>query len=194
MNNPVNYCDPNGKFPILLSFIIIGAIVGATSYTVSTVFEYIRTDEWNWSWGEFFGNVIGGAIGGALLSTGMNPIVVSFFTGFTSTAIGMRFENMFGIANYSDEEIFANSFISGTVSAAIAYICGFAKINQLSAGKNSLKAITNQIITKYANQTIENITISTIGKILKYLLLTNLIEEIADVIVSEVRDRFACLC
>ena len=87
------YADPSGHFPILLAYALIGAAVGALSYTISETILYRKTGEWNWPWSQFAGNTIGWAVGGLLSLTGMGAAGISFVIWFTSTALGMYFEN-----------------------------------------------------------------------------------------------------
>ena len=58
LNNPLLYTDPNGEF--FWAAVIIGAIIGASSYAVSAAIND------SWSWGSFGLSVLGGAVGGAV--------------------------------------------------------------------------------------------------------------------------------
>ena len=58
LNNPLLYTDPNGEF--FWAAVIIGAIIGASSYAVSAAIND------SWSWGSFGLSVLGGAVGGAI--------------------------------------------------------------------------------------------------------------------------------
>ena len=59
LNNPLLYTDPNGEF--FWAAVIIGAIIGASSYAVSAAIND------SWSWGSFGLSVLGGAVGGAIM-------------------------------------------------------------------------------------------------------------------------------
>ena len=150
---PVNYSDRSGHFPILLGMILIGAAVGALSYTASEVVSYCLTGEWSWSWGQFAGSLIGGAVGGALMASGAGAFVVGFGSGFVSTAAGMSLQNVFEGTNYSADRILGISLTSGFVSGAIAMLPSIG-ISGITAGRNSFGAISASITTKYVNATI----------------------------------------
>lgn len=186
MNNPIMYADPSGHFPILLAYALIGAAVGALSYTISETISYRKTGEWNWSWSQFAGNTIGGAVGGLLSLTGIGAAGVSFATGFTSTALGMYFENQYEGGTYSDKQIFGVSMINGLLSMALDCVVDFIPIKGLNAGRNSYKAIGSQMTTKFANGTAKNITANTIGKITTY----NIFSVLPGSIVSAYNDVF----
>lgn len=171
-NNPIMYADPSGHFPILLAYALIGAAVGALSYTISETISYRKTGEWNWSWSQFAGNTIGGAVGGLLSLTGLGTSVVSFVTGFTSTALGMYFENQYEGGTYSFKQIFGVSMINGALSVALDSVMDFIPIKGLNAGRNSYKAIGSQMATKFANGAAKNISVNTIGKISTYNIIS----------------------
>ncbi len=60
-NNPLKYSDPSGEFfglSILLSGLIIGALVGGTSYAVKAAVTG------HWKWGGFLGSIAIGAVSG----------------------------------------------------------------------------------------------------------------------------------
>lgn len=169
---PVNYSDRSGHFPILLGMILIGAAVGALSYTASEVVSYGLTGEWSWSWGQFAGSLIGGAVGGALMASGAGAFVVGFGSGFVSTATGMSLQNAFEGTNYSADRILGLSLISGFASGAIAMLPSIG-ISGITTGRNSFGAITASITKKYVNGTIRNMALKTMGKMFTYNLVTS---------------------
>ena len=59
-NDPVNRFDPTGHafISILVRLgiaALIGAGIGAASYTAWQLIDYARTGDFEWSWGGFFG-------------------------------------------------------------------------------------------------------------------------------------------
>ena len=171
-NDPVNYSDGSGHFPILLGMILIGAAVGALSYTASEVVSYGLTGEWSWSWGQFAGAVIGGAVGGALMASGAGAFAVGFGSGFVSTAVGMSLQNAFEGTNYSADRILALSLINGFISGGIAMLPSIG-VPRITTGRNSFAAISASITKKYVNGTIRNMALKTMGKMFTYNLVTS---------------------
>ena len=82
LNNPLKYTDPNGE--IIWAAVIVGAIIGATSYATSAAMN----DSWSWekfAWSTLGGAVMG-AIGGSSVATSLtgDSIVNGFITGASS--------------------------------------------------------------------------------------------------------------
>lgn len=181
-NDPVNRVDPTGHFAIS-SFLIglgisalIGAVVGAFSYTASEGLSYAITGEFTWSWAQFAGSVIGGAIGGAIsMIPGMGTMAVAGITGALSTGIGMHLQNQWEGTNYSVGQILFTSTINGLVSASAAGIFEAIPIKGLNRGRGSYEAIAKQINTKFFNGTIKHISYNTFSKVLTYNMIGSLI-------------------
>ena len=82
LNNPLKYTDPNGE--IIWAAVIVGAIIGATSYATSAAMNN------SWSWEKFawstLGGAVMGAIGGSSVATSLtgDSIVNGFITGASS--------------------------------------------------------------------------------------------------------------
>lgn len=86
LNNPLKFTDPNGEE--IVTAIIIGAIIGATSYSVSA---FINN---SWSWKDFgisvFGGALSGAIGGSafgIASLTKDAVMNAVATGMVSAMI-----------------------------------------------------------------------------------------------------------
>ena len=184
-NDPVNYCDPSGC--AMVSFLIglgiaalIGAGMGAASYTAGQLIEYGCTSTFEWSWGGFFGAAVGGAVGGALAYTIGGIVATSkavafgikmagaFLSGAATNAGTMIGENISGDAAYSQEDIVVQSILSGFFSAASVGIAEAIPIPGVTKGRGSLKAVSNQIYTKFRRGLIARITMKTFGKLLAY--------------------------
>lgn len=176
------YADPSGHFAIT-SFLIglgistlIGAAVGAFSYTASECLSYVLTGEFTWSWAQFAGNVLGGAIGGACsMIPGLGTMAVAGISGTLSTGIGMYLQNQWEGTNYTMGQILFTSTINGLVSASAAGLFEAIPIKGLNRGRGSYKAIAKQINTKFFNGTIRHISYSTFSKMLTYNMLGSLI-------------------
>jgi len=80
--DPNNKFDPYGYYAISSVLVglgiaaLIGAIVGAASYTAVQVFEYTVTGDFDWSWGGFAGAIVGGAIAGIMNKIGVYKLNV----------------------------------------------------------------------------------------------------------------------
>ena len=129
-NNPVMNVDPNGKFAIsaILASILIGAAIGAGSYTVGQVIEYAITGTFEWSWGGFIGSIVGGAI------SGLVPGVSVFASTVVISATTMIGENISGDSNYSIFDIAINSIISGMFASLSIGI--FRNTSRIFSSKN----------------------------------------------------------
>ena len=82
LNNPLKYTDPNGE--IIWAAVIVGAIIGATSYATSAAMN----DSWSWekfAWSTLGGAVMG-AIGGSSVATSLTgeSVLNGFITGASS--------------------------------------------------------------------------------------------------------------
>ncbi len=170
--DPVNYSDPYGKFPVLVAMILIGAAVGALSYTASSLISYAFTGNWSWSWCQFTGSIIGGAVGGAFSAYAFPSFFISFMSSFVSTSSSMLLQDIFEGTDYSAKDMMLSSIASGCISALLSLIPDF-KIKGLTAGRNSFKAITKSVTKKHSKNLIKNMTMKTIGKAFSYTLYTS---------------------
>ena len=182
-NDPVNLCDPYGKFS-LTSYLtgmgiaaLTGALVGAFSYIISEGISYALTGESSWSWAQFAGNVLGGAIGGAVsvVIPGANIMIIAGITEAASTAIGMGLQNKFEGTNYSSEKILRDTVVNGLIGLSLAGLSDIIKIKGINKGRNSFAAIYKTINTKFYNGTISRISYKTFFKIFVYNMFGGLI-------------------
>lgn len=191
-NNPVMGVDPNGT---VVSFLVglgiaalIGAIVGAASYAVSEVISYTITGNWTWTWGGFLGSVVSGAIVGAF-SFAVPEVAIGWcaaINGYLSTSLGMLFENAFGEANNTGEEILIASFSSAVISGTLSGLTSKIKLPGFT-GRGSITQVHKQIFTKFTNGTISKIKGKTFGKLLAYELGYNFFSTIANGIVGAIK-------
>ena len=175
-NDPVNRFDPTGHafISVLVGLgiaALIGAGIGAVSYTAGQLIDYAITGDFEWSWGGFFGSTIGGAVGGmivyALPYIGIGSAAVgAFFSGATTTAGTMIGQNITDNAGYSAMDILFSSAINGVFSAVSVGVMSRIRIPGLNAGRGSYSAVSSQMYTKFRNQTISRITMRTFGKML----------------------------
>ena len=156
-NDPVNYCDPSGHFAIL-SFLaglgisaLIGAVVGATAYTISEGFSYAITGEWSWSWAQFVGNTLGGALGGALsfISPASSSVLIGGLTGFSSTAFSMILQNQWEGTDYSVGQIIGTSVFAGFISAGATGLTNAIKIPGLNSGEIRILQYLNKLLQNF---------------------------------------------
>jgi len=166
---PTMFADPSGHFPALLAFVLIGAAVGAVSYVASEAVSAAISGEWNWSWGQFIGSTLGGALGGLATGLGAGPFLSGFISGASSSIIGMGLDNVIEGTDYSISEITASAIFNGLVSGGLAYFGSeMVSIDGVTAGRNSLKAIGKQMVTKMKRHLIKNLSPKTIGKLILY--------------------------
>ena len=174
-NNPVMNIDPNGNLflSILIGLgisVLIGAAVGAASYTISAVFSYATTGNWSWSWGGFVGAIVGGAIAGGISFfmpyIGVGAFFNAFIGGTITTASTMIGSNIVGDTNYSVTEIFITSLASGLITAFTFKTMDKIKFNGFNSGRGSFSAVYHQTKTSFLHGQIEGITSKTFGKIL----------------------------
>ncbi len=175
-NDPVNRFDPTGHafISILVGLgiaALIGAGIGAASYTAGQLIDYAITGDFEWSWGGFFGSTIGGAVGGMLAYLlpyiGIGSAAVgAFFSGAATNVGTMIGQNITDNAGYSAMDILFSSAITGVFSALSVGVMSRIRIPGLNAGRGSYSAVSSQMYTKFRNQTISRITMRTFGKML----------------------------
>lgn len=162
----------------------IGALVGALSYTVTQTIEYAVSGDFDWSWGEFIGATVGGATTGAAAYVAPNFILITtVFVSGLSTAGGMMLGNLFNETDYSEKEITEASLSSVLLSAISVRTLPNIKIAGLTAGRNSISAISNQIVTKFKRGVIKRITVTTFCKMFSYELYNNSLTTILEGII-----------
>ena len=174
-NNPVMYVDENGKFPGLITAMLIGAVIGAFVGVVgqagadvlSNLWKYgFKTYEWSMSsWQTYVGAAVGGAVGGALTPI-LGPVSTSAINGAVSSFVGMELENSTGNSNYSFGAILSTSLFSGAFSGLTAGVVDKIKIPKVTSGRGSLSSIQKQINTKLIKNKISCISAKTFGKML----------------------------
>ena len=174
-NNPVMYVDENGKFPGLITAMLIGAVIGAFVGVVgqagadvlSNLWKYgFKTYEWSMSsWQTYVGAAVGGAVGGALTPI-LGPVSTSAINGAVSSFVGMELENSTGNSNYSFGAILSTSLFSGAFSGLTAGAVDKIKIPKVTSGRGSLSSIQKQINTKLIKNKISCISAKTFGKML----------------------------
>ena len=174
-NNPVMYVDENGKFPGLITAMLIGAVIGAFVGVVgqagadvlSNLWKYgFKTYEWSMSsWQTYVGAAVGGAVGGALTPI-LGPVSTSAINGAVSSFVGMELENSTGNSNYSFGAILSTSLFSGAFSGLTAWAVDKIKIPKVTSGRGSLSSIQKQINTKLIKNKISCISAKTFGKML----------------------------
>ena len=170
----MNRFDPSGHafVSVLVGLgiaALIGAGIGAASYTAGQLINYATTSDFEWSWGGFFGSTIGGAVGGmiayVLPYVGIKSAAAGAFFGGAFTAAGtMIGENMTDNTCYSAMDILLSSALTGIFSAVSVGIMSRIRISGLNAGRGSYSAVSSQMYTKFRHQTIGRITTRTLRK------------------------------
>ncbi len=160
LNDPVNLVDPYGLWIGYddAVFAAGGAIGGLISQGISDLITGKVS-----SWEKYSGAAVGGAVAGeTLLYTG-NPWIAGAAGGAATSLTQQGLENINSKINTGEWSGFdvgdlAFSIGSGTLLGGI--IPG-AKINGISAGKNSFAAISKQIVTKAQKGLIKKISTTT---------------------------------
>ena len=176
-NDSVNRFDPTGH--VFISVLVglgiaalIGAGIGAASYTAGQLIDYAITGDFEWSWGGFIGSTVGGAIGGAItfatagIGGAFATMAGAFLSGAAMTSITMIGENISGDATYSFGDILISSLISGGISMASVAIMSKIKIPSLNSGRGSMSAVSKQMYTKFQRQIIKRVSMRTFAKML----------------------------
>ncbi len=165
-NNPIIKKDPDGRIGVLALF-AVGALVNVSLQGLE---DLSSGNELRWE--NYAGAAIGGVAGtAALLSTGGNL--------FAAGAIAQGSEEYASqwLKAATAKEGGSVDFMSvgGTALAGgIFGKIGLPGLKSITAGRNSMEAVTSQIITKLSNGTIKNFTAPTASKILTSQFLTGL--------------------
>ena len=176
-NDPVNRFDPTGHafISVLVGLgiaALIGAGIGAASYTAGQLIDYAITGDFEWSWGGFIGSTVGGAIGGAItfatagIGGAFATMAGAFLSGAAMTSSTMIGENISGDATHSFGDILISSLISGGISMASVGIMSKIKIPSLNSGRGSMSAVSKQMYTKFQRQIIKRVSMRTFTKML----------------------------
>ncbi len=113
MNNPISYIDPDGRNPA-----VIGAAIGAVSYTLQTAFS--KGGFKNWDWMKFGISTISGAVFGGI-SAGIGESVSAI------TNSGLRFAVQTGahsVMGGFNSALNGGSFKSGLISGGVGSVWG----------------------------------------------------------------------
>ena len=141
-NDPVNYADPSGHFPILLAFIIGGALIGATlgGITAYSNGQDILT-------GALTGALLGAAVGGII---GVGGVALS---GAVSSVLGKTATDLISVAFYGGEfgswEDYAVAFtfggLTGSLGSVTGKFAGLAKAGKFAADV-AIRPAANQVV------------------------------------------------
>ena len=141
-NDPVNYIDPDGHFPILLASIIIGAIFSVGLAYGADVIEKVQEDGFQWSditnplkenWKEYVIAGLKGAVTGAAFGAGAGLGISAFkagvriaaktaITAFIATTVGSAAAGMgiyaletkvFGLGEYNQSDLWKSGVKMG---------------------------------------------------------------------------------
>ena len=168
-NNPLMYVDPDGQFFWLAP--LIGALIGAATYTASVAFSEGGFS--NWSWGSFFQSMGIGAlsatatygVGAGFDKLGLMAAGGKFFVesgralshglvqGGISLLNGDNFWDGFSSGILSSG--FGSTKIGGTVAAKIAYGGLSGGIGAITSGGNFWKGLGSGLIVSSFNHVIE---------------------------------------
>ena len=149
---------------------LIGAGIGAASYTGGQLIDYAFTGDFEWSWGGFIGSTLGGAAGGIFtFATGgagsaFVTLLGAFVSGASVTAGTMIGENVSGDATHSWEDILVSSVISGGISMASVGIMSKIRIPKFNSGRGSVSAVSKQMYTKFRREIIKRVSLKTFTK------------------------------
>ena len=120
LNNPLSYVDPSGENPLLIA-VIVGAVIGGASYTVSIAMSNGGFD--NWNWGSFFKSVSFGAVSGAV-TYGVGTAFGAVGSAGLIGEVGRAFAHGYGQAIITG--ISGGNFYSGFAAGSLSSLAGSA--------------------------------------------------------------------
>ena len=153
LNNPVNYIDPTGNYGGVDDLIFTGggAIVGLAGQGIVDLFTGKLS-----SWQGYVAAGVGGAVAGeALLYTG--PVGAGALGGATTNSV----KQLLNISTSRQEGFDLESLAFDTLIGSATGLIPGLKIPGITQGKNSYNAIFKQMVTKFENATISNVSIKT---------------------------------
>ena len=179
-NDPVNYSDESGHFPILA--VLIGAGIGfLTSYIPDVISE--MQDGFDWSdfntfednWIKYVGATLGGAIGGlgaglgtTILANGIGNVVEAAFAGdisnFGDVMIQFALGGVLGGVGYGASKGIAGIFADKKIFGILGNLSDNAKVNKrlakagfgnLKIGKHGLSTVYEKMYKKLGFETLE---------------------------------------
>ncbi len=179
-NNPVNYSDESGHFPILA--VLIGAGIGfLTSYIPDVISE--MQDGFDWSdfntfednWIKYVGATLGGAIGGlgaglgtTILANGIGNVVEAAFasdiSNFGDVMIQFALGGVLGGVGYGASKGIAGIFADKKIFGILGNLSDNAKVNKrlakagfgnLKIGKHGLSTVYEKMYKKLGFETLE---------------------------------------
>ncbi len=146
--------------------------IGAGAGIIGGVGSTAVSDYWKGSVSSpqtYFSNGVGGAFGGITTAVSGNPIAGGAVNGFMSSTL----DDFTNGNELNSNRIGFNTGI-GAFSGWLSNLFPWkASIDGINAGRNSFGSIAGQIGTKVENGTINDFTLSTMGKIGAYELMTN---------------------
>jgi hypothetical protein len=155
-NNPVRRTDPTGQYYVTddIAFALAGAVVGVAGRAFN-----------DWISGEHSGledyaaAAVGGAAGGwALLY--MGPGTAGAAGAFTTNLVSQGLKNATG----KQKGVDALSLATDTAVGAATGLVSGAKIQSITAGRNSHIALFNRMVTMAKNGTAKGISVKTAAK------------------------------
>ena len=180
MNNPVNYSDGSGHFPILA--VLIGAGIGFLTSYIPDVISKMQ-DGFDWSdfntfednWVKYVGATLGGAIGGlgaglgtTILANGVGNVVEAAFAGdisnFGDVMIQFALGGVLGGVGYGASKGIASIFADKKIFGILGNLSDNAKVNKrlakagfgnLKIGKHGLATVYEKMYKKLGFETLE---------------------------------------
>ncbi|MBL8188224.1 MAG: IPT/TIG domain-containing protein, partial [Acidobacteria bacterium] len=153
-NNPINNSDPFGLYGGIddLAFAGGGFVVGLLGQGISD----LMSGQFS-GWEDYAGAAVGGAAGGwSLLYIG--PVGAGAVGGGLTNFAKQGFKNLSRKQCGFDYSSFV--FDTGT-GALLGYVPGRPRIPGINSGRNSYNAIYKQMVTKFENGTISNVSSQT---------------------------------
>ncbi|TVR46265.1 MAG: RHS repeat protein [Puniceicoccaceae bacterium] len=152
LNNPLSLHDPLGLWAGIDDLIFAGggAVIGVGGRFVGDLFTGNRS-----SWQDYTGAAVGGATAGMTLLYTANP----FLAGAAGGLAGNLTTQGLNVATGRQCNFDAGSALFDTgFGAATGFIPGRPRIQGINAGRGSDVAVFRQMVTKFRNGTISNVT------------------------------------
>jgi len=162
LDNPINFTDPLGLWAGYddLAFAGGGAIAGLVGQGISDLITGKLS-----GWEAYVGSAIGGAVAGEVLLYTGNPILAGGAGGLTSDLTKQGLENVHSLVKTGKWSGYNPwDTVASTGFGLLGGRVGAPKIRGINTGRNSLSAITKQMVTKFKNAKISRVSFNTMYK------------------------------
>ena len=163
-NNPIIRVDTGGEFWNVIIGAAVGAVAGVAGQLLSDILAMPLNGKFEFSgWQSYIGAAAGGAVGGAILAGTGNAGLANAASGFVTTGVSMTLEKISGKSDATWTEIGINAVVDGAISYGLGELPEI-KLNTVTKGRNSMKAVYKSGLTKLRNGTAKHMSLKVAGK------------------------------